>query len=68
MLGKLIKRYIDENGIKYSFVAEEAGISQNVFSAILNGKRKIVAEEYFAICFVLKVDIGYFAEKLKKAS
>lgn len=68
MLGGLIKAYLDENGIKYSFVAEEAGIAANVFSAIINGKRKITAEEYFTICFILKLDAGYFAEKLRRAS
>lgn len=68
MLGGLIKGYLDENGIKYSFVAEEAGIPANVFSTIINGKRKISAEEYFTICFILKVDTGFFADKLKHAS
>lgn len=68
MLGGLIKSYLDENGIKYSFVAEEAGIPANVFSSILNGKRKIVAEEYFTICFILKVDTNFFANKLQHAS
>ncbi len=65
MLGELIKNYLDENGIKYSFVAEEAGIPKNVFSSILNGKRKIVAEEYFTICFILKLDTSFFANQLK---
>ena len=56
MLGSLIKSYLDENGIKYSFVANEVGIPNNIFSAMLNGKRKIVAEEYIKICNVLKID------------
>ena len=67
MLGALIKNYLDERGIKYSFVANEAGISNNVFSAMLSGKRKIVAEEFIRICFVMDIDTSYFAEKLKTA-
>jgi len=60
--GKLIKKHLDENGIKYSFVANEAGMPLNIFSAMLNEKRKITAEEYFIICAVLKVDANYFAK------
>jgi transcriptional regulator with XRE-family HTH domain len=29
---------------------------------MLNGKRKISAEEYFAICTALKVDLDYFVK------
>jgi len=67
MYGEIIKNYLDENGIKYSFVAQEAGIPTNIFSAMLNLKRKITVEEYFNICLVLKVDANYFAEKVKQA-
>jgi transcriptional regulator with XRE-family HTH domain len=66
MYGEQIKNFLDENGIKYSFVASEAGISNNIFSAMLNGKRKITVEEYFSICHALKVDANYFAEKVNK--
>jgi len=62
MLGKEIKKYLDENGIKYSFVAEKIEMPMNVFSALLNEKRKLTADEYIEICFVLKVDTNYFAE------
>jgi len=64
MAGQLIKKYLDENGIKYSFIANEAGIPINIFSAMLNNKRKITVEEYFTICFALKVDVNFFAEKI----
>ncbi|MEG2003168.1 MAG: helix-turn-helix transcriptional regulator [Clostridia bacterium] len=68
MLGRLIKLFLDENGIKYSFVANEIGIPANVFSTILNGKRKIIAEEYFAICAVLNVDTNYFAKQVSQTN
>ena len=60
MLGETIKSYLDDNGLKYSHVANEADISIPIFSAILNGKRGIKAEEYFAICAVLNVSRDYF--------
>ncbi len=68
MLGELIKKYLNENGIKHTYVAEELGIKKNLFSAMLSGKRKITAEEYFKICIVLKLNPAYFAEKVKNAS
>ena len=50
MIGTQIKNYIYGAGLKYGPVAEKAGIPLNVFSAIINNKRKITVEEYFAIC------------------
>ena len=66
MLGQRIKEYLDENGIKYSYVADEIGIQKSTFSAMLNGRRKIVADEYFDICRVLRVELGFFMEDEKK--
>jgi transcriptional regulator with XRE-family HTH domain len=60
MLGKEIKSYLDEKGIKYSRVAETSNIPTSVFSAMLNGKRNIKAEEYFAICKALDVSAELF--------
>lgn len=68
MYGEKIKTYLDDNGIKYTFVATEAGIPLNTLSAMLNCKRKITVEEYFKICFVLNVDANYFAQKVNQAS
>ena len=55
-----LKKYLDDNGLKYSYVSKESGIKLNALSLILNGKRKITVEEYFTICAVLKVDTNYF--------
>lgn len=60
MLGERVKKFLDENGIKYGYVAESIGVSISTFSAMLNGNRKITAEEYFLICEVLKVNTEYF--------
>ena len=64
VLGTRIKKYLDENGIKYSFVANELGLPVNVFSVMINGKRKISADEYVDICRVLRLSADYFAEKV----
>lgn len=60
MLGERIKNYLSEVGLKHIAVAEKAGFSLNTFSAMLNGKRKITAEEYFVICKVLNVPLDTF--------
>lgn len=64
MTGLKIKKYLDDNGIKYSFLSEQIGMPMNVLSPLLNGKRKMTVEEYFAICRALNVDVGRFDDKL----
>ena len=61
MLGSKIKRYLDDNGIKYSHVSEKTGIPMNTLSPMLNEKREIKATEYFSICSVLNVPFEMFA-------
>lgn len=60
MLGFRIKEYITQCGLKFGVVADRAGIPLNVFSAMINGKRKITAEEYFSICKALGVPLEQF--------
>lgn len=60
MIGIKVKRYLDENGIKYSFLSEKIGMPMNVLSPLLSGKRKMSVEEYFAICEALGVPVDTF--------
>lgn len=59
-LYKGIKRYLDEKGIKSTHVCERSGITQNALTLTLNGKRKMLADEYVAICRVLGVPLNFF--------
>ena len=59
-MGSRIKEYILKAGLKQNVIAGRAGIPANVFSAILNNKRKITVDEYFAICDALNVSIATF--------
>lgn len=68
MLGLNIKKYLDDNGIKYSYVSEKTGIPMNILSPMLNGKREIKATEYFVICTALKIPLESFAEKEKEVN
>ena len=60
MTGVKVKQYLDENGIKYSFVSEKTGIPMNILSPLLNGKRKMSVEEYFSICNALGISVELF--------
>lgn len=61
MVGLRVKKYLDEKGIKYSYLSEKTGIPMNMLSPTLNGKRKMSAEEYFTICKALGVSEDTFA-------
>jgi transcriptional regulator with XRE-family HTH domain len=60
MVGKRIKNYLIENGIKQTFLAEKTGLSTMVISDICNKDRKIDVVEYEAICSALNVPLDKF--------
>ena len=60
MVGQRIKAYLEENGIKQSFLCEKLGLPQPILSQMLSGSRKIEVMEYYRICTVLKVDMMFF--------
>lgn len=61
-IGLRLKEYLDQNGTKYSFVAEKANIPAPVMSIILSGNRDIKILEYYRICKVLQVPFEKFIE------
>lgn len=48
-----IARYVSDNGIKQTFIADKTGLSKNTISAILTLNRKMSADEYEMICKAL---------------
>lgn len=50
-----IADYIRENGLKKSYIAEQAGIKQDRFSLIINNHSRLRADELEKICVALKV-------------
>ncbi len=44
---------IKESGLKNIAVADKSGIKPDVFSKLLNGRRRIFADEMAAICHTL---------------
>lgn len=57
---EIIKAYLTENGIKQNFVADKAGIKPELFRRSIEGKRKLSADEFVAICGALSLDISDF--------
>ena len=57
-----VRAYIQEYGIKQVTVAKRAGIPNNTFNAILNGKRTLYADDLRAICLALEVSPEVFIE------
>lgn len=50
MLAEKIKIYIETHGLKQIHVANESGIHNKTFNAIMNGNRKLLADEFVVIC------------------
>ncbi|MBQ3214586.1 MAG: helix-turn-helix transcriptional regulator [Oscillospiraceae bacterium] len=57
-----VRFYIEYYGIKQNAVAKKAGISNVTFNAILNGKRKLYADDLRAICIALNVPPEMFID------
>lgn len=53
-----IRRIIREKGIKQCSVAEKAGFTENIFSAMLNERKIITAEHIPLIAGALKVSVN----------
>lgn len=57
-----VRQYIDEHGIRQSFVAKKCNISTTTFNAMMNGKRKMYADDLRDICYALQVSPETFVE------
>lgn len=62
-VGERIGLYLNENGIKQSFLAEKSGIPDSIISTIINRGRKIEVTEYYKICKALNVEMATFLEE-----
>ena len=54
---KGLKRIIEREGLKQVVLAEKSGIKPDVFSKIVNGRRRVFADEAIAISAALDVSI-----------
>lgn len=65
MIGKLIKDYLQKNGLKQIYVAEKAGLTNNALSDICNEKRGVDCIEYYKICKALGVSLEHFLKDVE---
>lgn len=65
MIGAKIKEYLNENGIKQSFLAERTGLTPSQVSDICIHDRKIDCIEYYKICRALNVELEYFLKDME---
>lgn len=65
---EIIKAYIADNGIKQSFVAERTGMPPELLRRSLEGRRKLQADEFIAICGVLSLDLDFFKQQRSRAA
>lgn len=63
-----VKQYLEDHGIRQSFVAEKCNISLSTFNSMLNGKRKMYAEDLRLICLTLNVSPELFIEYQEKGA
>lgn len=59
-VGQKIKAYLEENGIKQTFLANKAGIDRQKLNMSLNGNRYLPYDEYELICGALNVNTDKF--------
>lgn len=58
-----LSSYISQKGLKQTFVAEKAGLTADNLSKILNGNRRLMADEFLKICSALSLDPKEFQEE-----
>ncbi|MCO7126123.1 helix-turn-helix domain-containing protein [Sporolactobacillus shoreicorticis] len=55
-----IRQYIENRGLKFSFIAERASIDDSKFSRMMTNQQAIKTDEYEKICKVLELPTSYF--------
>lgn len=61
-----IKKYLSANGISQAWLSMKVGMKPSTLSVTLGGKRGLQAEEFFAICDVLKLPYDFFKQQLRR--
>lgn len=55
MVADRINSVIVGAGLKQKYLAEKIGVSERVLTAMLSGRRKISADEFYDICLALNM-------------
>lgn len=60
MVGREIKKYLDEKGIKQTYLARKIGMTDWALSGRLAGNIELRITEYYRICEALDVSLETF--------
>ncbi|MBR4378012.1 MAG: helix-turn-helix transcriptional regulator [Bacilli bacterium] len=61
---KKLKDYIELHGIKSQFICDKTGITKVAMSNILNGKRKLTANELLLISKAIDLPLNFFTQEV----
>jgi len=61
-----LKEYLETNGIKQQFICDKTNIDKVALSNVLNGKRKLTANELVNIANALNLPLNFFAKEVNK--
>ena len=62
MIGANIKKYLEDNGIKQTFIAEKVGITPSQMSYICKNGKDMSCITYYKICKALNVPMDKFID------
>lgn len=62
MINENIRKYMDNKGIKQTFISSRTGMNRTAVSMALSGKRNLKVEEYTKICDALSVPYATFID------
>lgn len=65
MISNYLKKYFNKNNINQYQIESLTGISQSKISLILNGKRKLAADELLKIAIVFDIDLENIKKEIK---
>lgn len=52
-----LKQIVEDRGTTYSHLARKTGIPVNTISAVMLGKRRLLADELISLCQALDIDL-----------
>lgn len=53
MVNENINAAVADSGLKQKYIAASIGMSEQTFSALLAGRRKVDVDEFFGLCQIL---------------
>lgn len=58
-----LNEYITKHQIQQTFIVQKTGLTTETVSEILNGSRRILADEFLLICTALEIDPNIFRNR-----